>query len=92
MDVRTLQPETALDDLGAMARQTGQKILRRTLQAQGEESVFSPWEQRGLQFEYPYSYRNVSGDRVAGDQRAGRRAAKMRCSRATSARASAPSV
>jgi len=54
MDVRTLQPETALDDLGAMARQTGQKILRRTLQAQGEESVFSPWEQRGLQFEYPY--------------------------------------
>ncbi|GAC1456108.1 MAG: hypothetical protein PVSMB4_16400 [Ktedonobacterales bacterium] len=35
-DVRTLQPETALDDLEAQTQQTGHAVLRRMLQAQWE--------------------------------------------------------
>ncbi len=33
-DVSTLQPETALDDLETTTHETGNAILRRTLQAQ----------------------------------------------------------
>ena len=33
-DVSALQPETALDDLETMTQETGNAILRRTLQAQ----------------------------------------------------------
>ena len=33
-DVTALQPETALDDLEATTQETGNAILRRTLQAQ----------------------------------------------------------
>jgi hypothetical protein len=35
-DVTTLQPETALDNLETVTQETGNAILRRTLQAQWE--------------------------------------------------------
>jgi hypothetical protein len=35
-DVATLQPETTLDDLETTTQETGNAILRRTLQAQWE--------------------------------------------------------
>jgi hypothetical protein len=40
-DLASLRPETALDDLEATTHQTGNAILRRTLQAQAEWRVGS---------------------------------------------------
>ena len=62
-DLASLRPETALDDLEASTHQTGNAILRRTLQAQWDVVDAALAEQ----------YRTRLSPPVRGGRRAGRR-------------------
>jgi hypothetical protein len=62
-DLASLRPETALDDLEATTQQTGNAILRRTLQAQWDVVDAALAEQYRRRLSPPRSDRRRTGRR-----------------------------